>query len=262
MAQSRLPDKILIINNASTDGTTQMLQELCSKSELRCEHHLMSENVGGAAGFREGIRLASQSCFDWIWIMDDDAEPAPDCLQRLLEAQRDMQAGAYCPAIYGNDGTLQGYHHKVFSKWGREKLAWDGIVPSKLVRLDANAFVGPMFSARVIRTVGLPDSNLISQGDDTEFTLRVSRAGTMVLVVAARMRHKDAKREGKWVIPAWKIFYLYRNRLWMLRKYFGMFTALAYGAQTLAGTLLWISRPQFVSARLRAVGSGLFRRYE
>src|SRR6476620_9366722 len=52
-------------------------------------------NLGGAGGFSLAILKAVASGADWIWMMDDDAEPAdPDCLATLLrEAEsRDLEA--------------------------------------------------------------------------------------------------------------------------------------------------------------------------
>ena len=42
-------------------------------------------NLGGAGGFSLAILKAVASGADWIWMMDDDAEPAdPECLATLL----------------------------------------------------------------------------------------------------------------------------------------------------------------------------------
>jgi len=52
-------------------------------------------NLGGAGGFSLAILKAVASGADWIWMMDDDAEPAdPDCLATLLREarERDLKA--------------------------------------------------------------------------------------------------------------------------------------------------------------------------
>ena len=46
-------------------------------------------NLGGAGGFSLAILKAVASGADWIWMMDDDAEPAdPECLATLLRERR------------------------------------------------------------------------------------------------------------------------------------------------------------------------------
>ena len=44
----------------------------------------LPENLGGAGGFRAGMKAAYDAGFDRIWLVDDDVVPAPDCLTVLL----------------------------------------------------------------------------------------------------------------------------------------------------------------------------------
>ena len=51
-------------------------------------------NLGGAGGFSLAILKAVASGADWIWMMDDDAEPAdPECLATLLREAQDRGPG-------------------------------------------------------------------------------------------------------------------------------------------------------------------------
>ena len=59
----------IVVNNASTDGTTEFLQNL-DKKQLVVK--TFEKNIGGAAGFAEGIAIATRMGADAIWIMDDD----------------------------------------------------------------------------------------------------------------------------------------------------------------------------------------------
>lgn len=79
-SQTRKPDHILVVDNASTDGTPEMLKEEFPQVEVL----RLPENQGSAGGFHEGMNRAYEEGWDWIWIMDDDALPEPTALERLL----------------------------------------------------------------------------------------------------------------------------------------------------------------------------------
>jgi rhamnopyranosyl-N-acetylglucosaminyl-diphospho-decaprenol beta-1,3/1,4-galactofuranosyltransferase len=103
--QTRLPDNLLIIDNASSDGTfSYIYQNLYAASNdaippppdntltqlpginainLYCE--IESTNIGGAGGFSRGMKIAHDELqSEYFWLMDDDGFPDEECLERLL----------------------------------------------------------------------------------------------------------------------------------------------------------------------------------
>ena len=78
-AQTRPPDAILVVNNASTDGTVEMLEQ-------RGIPFVTQENVGSAGGWHRGIQHALEHGFDAVWLMDDDGYPDAGALGRLCRA--------------------------------------------------------------------------------------------------------------------------------------------------------------------------------
>ena len=80
-ALERLPEAVIVVDNASTDRTPEVLAAATNPGlqVLRAE-----ENLGGAGGFHRGVGAAYEQGFDRIWLMDDDVIPAPDCLTVLL----------------------------------------------------------------------------------------------------------------------------------------------------------------------------------
>src|SRR5690606_27933775 len=91
---------IYIIDNASTDGTPELLHRMGytpspqggtltletpgNQEKVKIIHIRLPENTGGAGGFHEGVKRAYNDGYDWIWLMDDDAEPLEDALEKLL----------------------------------------------------------------------------------------------------------------------------------------------------------------------------------
>lgn len=72
---------VLLVDNASTDGTADYIKTLAMPG-LVCRNP--GENLGGAGGFAYGIRAAAELGCEAVWIMDDDTLPEPDALAALL----------------------------------------------------------------------------------------------------------------------------------------------------------------------------------
>jgi len=169
-------DSILVIDNASTDGTEQFLQSL---QMARLEVHRMASNLGGAGGFSAGIAAAYQRGFDLVWVMDDDVLPSPDALERLIEALgilrgKGLDPSFLIPAVLNQEGDpinapvidqrLQPNGNLPLIKY----LA-DGIIP-----VVSASFVGPLFTRDAIARHGLPIAEMFIWGDDTEYTFRLT----------------------------------------------------------------------------------------
>ena len=86
--QSVPVEKLILIDNNSTDGTNEYLEEYGYMKNPVIEYKRLSENIGGAGGFYEGMKLARSYSPDWIWIMDDDTVPTASCLEELLKAKK------------------------------------------------------------------------------------------------------------------------------------------------------------------------------
>src|SRR5271165_3564782 len=72
--QTRPVDGIVIVDNASTDGT---LKRTFPETVTIIRN---AENLGSSGAVAVGFSHASREKFDWIWILDADSVPEPDAL--------------------------------------------------------------------------------------------------------------------------------------------------------------------------------------
>ena len=91
LQQNKPISSIVIVNNGSTDGTTEWLAAQEGLTVIN------QTNVGGAGGFYTGIQYAYQAGADWIWCMDDDVFPRADCLEQLLPYTGKKDIGILAP---------------------------------------------------------------------------------------------------------------------------------------------------------------------
>ncbi len=237
-AQSEPPSRIVLIDNASNDGTKEWLEASGLIRDPRIAYTRLEENLGGAGGFATGMRRAFELGADAVWMMDDDAAPRTDALRRLLEIY------AADRAIYGSVAvTLEG------------KLCWPLVaiegrsfdhadaVPQE-VSVGALPFLGILIPRTVCEEIGYPETGYFLAGDDTEYCFRARDRGmTIHAAGGSRILHPPSEyyRFGLgrfapycFYMPPWKRYYDVRNRILTMRRR-GLLHVLTH---TLPGTLL------------------------
>ena len=76
-AQTAQGLRVLVVDNASADGTAEYLKTLAMPG-LVCR--ILTENLGGAGGFAYGMQAAAELGCKAVWLMDDDTLPEPQAL--------------------------------------------------------------------------------------------------------------------------------------------------------------------------------------
>ncbi|MCZ6871443.1 MAG: glycosyltransferase family A protein, partial [Gammaproteobacteria bacterium] len=82
MAQSRLPDQIIVVDDGSTDDTAEVCKRYKQEFGDRFIYH-RQENAGVSAARNQGIRLATS---DYLVFLDADDELLPKALETYSEA--------------------------------------------------------------------------------------------------------------------------------------------------------------------------------
>ena len=79
---SETPCDIFVIDNASTDGTQEAMQDFVDQGVIA--YHNTGANLGGAGGFNFALKTALKRDYEYFWIMDDDCIVQPDSLTQLM----------------------------------------------------------------------------------------------------------------------------------------------------------------------------------
>jgi len=223
LSQTKHLDEIIVIDNASSDGT----DELIKTKFTGITYVKLSENIGGAGGFHEGIKLAYEKGYDWIWVMDDDAIPMADALQRLLDCPVRLknQVYALASAVLNRDRTIFTAHRRLFdAKAVGETIIEAGKYEQDYFEMDTASFVGLLISHKAIEQIGLPLKEMFIYFDDTEYSLRIRKRGTMVTVPASKIVHGEqtkSLKDSPWgqSPSGWKKYYAIRNQIYTYRRY-------------------------------------------
>ena len=100
-AQTHRPLEVVVVDNASTDGSLEILARFEGRIRLICN----DRNLGFAAAQNQAIR-ASES--DWVLALNPDAALLPDFVSELVEGgQIDPKVGAVCGRLLSMGRNLQ-----------------------------------------------------------------------------------------------------------------------------------------------------------
>jgi GT2 family glycosyltransferase len=215
-AQSRAPDAVVVVDNASTDDTAAAVRTHYPSVALA----ELTRNTGGAGGFACGMALALARGADLIWLMDDDTVPEPDALAALLDARRRFPGpppALVASRVLWTDGRAHPMNTpRTKPLASKAELAAAAAVGGRPIR--SASFVSVLVDAGVCRQRGLPQADYFLWNDDFEFTTRLLRGNTGLLCPASVVVHKTAAFGSTDTDPGERFFYEVRNKIWMLRS--------------------------------------------
>lgn len=208
---------VLVIDNASDDGTGEALAPMAERGELLYEN--TGGNLGGAGGFQWGLRSAAKRGYAYAWLMDDDSMPEADALKALMDAAHELGDFGYLSGLtLWTDGSLCRMNVQRDMKMGNLRDFSAARVPS-----GAATFVSLLVPMGVVREVGLPIGDFFIWADDLEYTRRISRRHPCYVIPASVTVHKCATNNGGNIatdVPERieRYRYAYRNEVYVYRR--------------------------------------------
>ncbi|MFA6576485.1 MAG: glycosyltransferase family 2 protein [Nocardioides sp.] len=257
-ALERRPDAVIVVDNASTDHT----QDVLRRDDLPLQVLTTPENLGGAGGFHLGVRTAYEQGFDRIWLMDDDVVPAPDCLGVLMAHDEDCLMSV-------REDTSGHLVEKAATRFDlRNPLAIKpktGMVETtfgtraampELVELENVAFEGFLVRRTVVEEIGLPDPAYFIFYDDVDFALRARRAGRRIWAVRDAVLVRQLPFDQQHDLAGWKGYFMYRN-LFVVHLRYGENVAVRLKPWLIALAVVLFSPLRGGRAEARNVGRAL-----
>lgn len=198
--QSHVPDRIVIVDNGSTDGTIEYLNSLPAKYEVV----LLDDNRGVGAGHNEGWRVALENpACTHIWALENDSIPPPDCLSKLASTASQLASestpfGALVPTQVHPD---------------EESTFEETVDPEPLSTMTFN---GVLIPAEVIRRVGYIREDFFVDQEDREFGLRLLDAGLPMLAdPSATVFHLGKGKRRREEPSVFRTYYRVRNSTYL-----------------------------------------------
>ncbi len=219
LAQTFRDFETLVADNGSTDGSPAFIS---SRYGDRVRVVSLPENRGYVGAYNAAI---PQSKGRYVILLNNDTKVEAGWLGALAAAcARHPDAGMFTPKIleYDRPDVLDNTGHVIYVDGlarGRSRLEKDD------GRFDAEEEVfypsgcAGVYRRDMLDRIGLFDEAFFAFGEDTDIGLRGRVAGYLCYYVPdARLYHKYSATWGKY--SPGKVFFVERNRLWILFKYF------------------------------------------
>jgi len=221
IAASRYPTEIVMVDNASTDGSAMRARNSAERLGMDCVISVLQKNSGFARANDLGYGLAGGRI---ILLLNPDTELFDDTIEALVRAFEDPSIGiAGCKVFYPDRKTLQ---HA--GGWVRDNAltmhygvgeedsgAWDDLTDVPYVTGAALAVRSDVFE----RAGELDAGFYPAYFEELDLCLHVRRLGYRVVYVpSARVVHHESVTTGKFTS---RFYYLYhKNRVRFLLKNF------------------------------------------
>jgi GT2 family glycosyltransferase len=197
-SQTRPVDAVVAVDTSSSDGSADLLRERLGHEAVLAGQPRSSY----AAAVRRGLETLPGAVDDeWVWLLHDDSAPAPDALERLLEAAAPdiavlgpkLREWPSLRRLLELGVTISGTGRR---ETGLERGEYDqGQHDRKRDVLAVNT-AGMLVRRTVLEEIGF-DERLPVFGNDIDFGWRAVRAGHRTVVVPdAVVFHVEAAHRG------------------------------------------------------------------
>ena len=201
--QTRQLDAIVIVDNASTDGT---LDKTFPKGVTIIRN---STNLGTSGAIQIGFAHALEQGFDWTWVFDADSVPEPDALENLLAFferlppwEREQVCFLAC-RLMNAEGEVR-HRPMMFTNSTIEDMPIEG--ESDYTRCDCFIWTGSLFRMPAVTKIGLPSADYVLDVAEVEYGYRARQLGFTSYMVHSGITHQDVGRApGVVVTRVWNI---------------------------------------------------------
>ena len=203
--------KIIVVDNASTDGTEEYLKKVIDNKRVFLKH--LKKNLGSSGGFNEAIRVASKMNPKYIWFLDDDTIVHNDSLSKLLDVANELNDdfGFLGSKVLWKDDSICKMNIPRKTPFRSNDNFDDKVVP-----IVTSSFVSMLLKMETVYKYGLPMEAFFIWTDDWEYSRRLSRNLPCYLVNDSVVTHKCPSNNGSNIVSdspdrLWRYEYAFRN---------------------------------------------------
>jgi len=209
--------RVIVVDNGSSDGSTQMLEASFPEVRLIKLH----QNTGFSIAVNEGI---AASAAPWLLLLNNDMEVACDCLEKLVQAidqypqyhvfalkmlnyqSRDLIDGAGDAVMRGGVGYRIGTLERDSKGYQKDRETFGACAGAAL------------YKKSLFKKIGLFDADFFAYLEDVDLNMRARRYGFRCMFVAAAIVYHIGSASSGSKINSLTIRLSTRNNICVLAK--------------------------------------------
>lgn len=215
--------QIVVVDNASTDGSLQLLQDRWEENN-QVKIIPLDKNYGFSKANNVGIEWAMENGAEYFLILNNDTEIAEDTLEKMIDIQKETGAIIVPKIVYADHSDTIWCAGGSFSKviW---KPVQRGMNQKDTGQYDQSmkcSFANGccmLLSEKIIRKLGLLDEQFFLYYEDTEYSLRARQKGIPIWYCAQALIYHKVNGSTMGNEKPDSAYYITRNWLICNRKY-------------------------------------------
>lgn len=217
-------DKLIIIDNCSTDGTEEFFLNYNDNSFIK--YIRTEENLGGSYGFYLGMKTSYDDGADCVLLMDDDGRFSDSfAYENLIKKVYEIGSDTFMlNSLVTEDGVNLSF--PMYTYYTVKEVVDNS--KNNICINHINPFNGTLISRQLIKKIGYPNKDFFIRGDETDYEKRALKVGAYLgTVVNSFYYHPMVKREyfkflcfkylNDFEAP-WKEYYMARNYTFCIGK--------------------------------------------
>ncbi len=216
-AQTRLPDEVVVVDDASTDGTLAHLAEHWPEVRVLA----IPENVGVSVALNRCIAAARG---EFVLLLNNDVELAPDCVAELADALHAAPEAAVVAA------KLRDYTQRGLLDGAGDGYSWAGLAYRRgqgevdhgqydsAIEVFGACAAAALYRAAALADVGPFDEQFFALGEDADWSFRAQLAGYSCRFAPRAVAYHIGSASLGPRISEFTLYHNWRNQLWTIAK--------------------------------------------
>jgi GT2 family glycosyltransferase/glycosyltransferase involved in cell wall biosynthesis len=207
---------VFVVDNGSIDNSKEIIEN------SQATGIYLDQNYGFAGGVNRGIEPAMKAGFEYILLLNNDAKPAPDAVEKLFQRiSGDDKIGIVTCKLLTSDGKKLDSTGDFYSTWGlpypRGRGSTDINAYDESVEIFGASGGASMYRAKLFEDIGLFDEDFFAYYEDVDLSFRAQLRGwNIVFEPKSEIYHVIGGTSRKLV--GFSTYQSFKNLPWLLIK--------------------------------------------